>query len=374
MRATGSVGLPMVEYVEETFYNLVCEKAKKMLSSCDYEREYDKNGLNKIIPMSNLFYNHEYEFLLRIDQEKYCFLLFKVNEETYISLRGTKCYQHNFKYHSENFKKFESNVEYLTVEYVTLYSSDINQRTHIEYLVEVNKQSIILDVPSISIEMITSNEFTTKQLKIKNISGDLFDNYEDDFKNVDELIINRLRNDSGLVLLYGEPGCGKTYYIRSLIHKLGKDRKFLFIPPNMVDILSSPKFVGFLINREKTTLIIEDAERAIIDRNSNESSSISVSNLLNISDGIMSDFLDVNIIATFNSDKKNIDSALLRDGRLIAEYKFGKLNIDKTNYLLNKLDKNFISDKPMTVAEIYNINNELHRISATNKKIGFIHA
>ena len=159
-----------------------------------------------------------------------------------------------------------------------------------------------------------------------------------------------------------------------MIHKLGKDRKFLFIPPNMVDILSSPKFVGFLINREKTTLIIEDAERAIIDRNSNESSSISVSNLLNISDGIMSDFLDVNIIATFNSDKKNIDSALLRDGRLIAEYKFGKLNIDKTNYLLNKLDKNFISDKPMTVAEIYNINNELHRISATNKKIGFIHA
>ena len=58
----------------------------------------------------------------------------------------------------------------------------------------------------------------------------------------------------------------------------------------------------------------EDAEKVIGDRQ-NSGSSVGVSNLLNLSDGILGDILNIHVIATFNMDKERIDSALLRKGR-----------------------------------------------------------
>ena len=86
-------------------------------------------------------------------------------------------------------------------------------------------------------------------------------------------------------------------------------------------------------------------------RNSNDSS---VSNLLNISDGLLADFLNVQIICTFNSSLTLVDSALMRKGRLIAKYEFGKLSAGKAQRLSNHLGFDTIINKPMTVAEISN--------------------
>ena len=61
------------------------------------------------------------------------------------------------------------------------------------------------------------------------------------------------------------------------------------------------------------------------------------------------------IIATFNCDLTKIDSALLRKGRLIANYEFGKLDIESSKILSEKLG--YPGDQitePMTLAEIYN--------------------
>ena len=43
-----------------------------------------------------------------------------------------------------------------------------------------------------------------------------------------------------------------------------------------------------------------------------------MSDLLNISDGLLADFLHVQVICTFNHPLSMVDSALLRKGRLIA--------------------------------------------------------
>lgn len=48
-----------------------------------------------------------------------------------------------------------------------------------------------------------------------------------------------------------------------------------------------------------SVLIVEDAENIIMDRRQNSSSS--VSNLLNISDGLLADFLNVQLVFTFNN-------------------------------------------------------------------------
>ena len=61
------------------------------------------------------------------------------------------------------------------------------------------------------------------------------------------------------------------------------------------------------------------------------------------------------IIATFNCDLKSIDPALLRKGRLIANYEFNALDVESAKTLSDKLG--FGTDGvtgPMTLAEIFN--------------------
>lgn len=95
-----------------------------------------------------------------------------------------------------------------------------------------------------------------------------------------------------------------------------------------------------------------------------------ITNLLNISDGLLADFLNVQIICTFNSSVAFIDSALMRKGRLIANYEFGKLSREKAQRLSHHLGlKNTILE-PMTIAEIANPNEKTQPVSRT-EVIGF---
>ncbi len=193
-----------------------------------------------------------------------------------------------------------------------------------------------------------------RRIETKKTKLDLDRFYEDDFKEVDELIQKRLKqkNDKGIVLLHGLPGTGKTTYLRYLIGKIKK--RVLFLSPNVAGNLMNPDFIDLLIDNPNTILIIEDAENILMDRNfSNDSS---VSNLLNISDGLLADFLNVQLICTFNSSLTMVDNALMRKGRLIAKYEFGKLSVVKSQRLSDYFGFKNIITKPMTVAEISNQN------------------
>jgi hypothetical protein len=187
-----------------------------------------------------------------------------------------------------------------------------------------------------------------RSMEIKRTKLDLNLFYEDDFKAVDEAIQERLckKEDKGIVLLHGLPGTGKTTYLRYLIGCIKK--RVLFVSPNIAKNLMNPE----LIDNPNTVVIIEDAEHIIMDRSTSGGSS--VSNLLNISDGLLADFLNVQLICTFNSSLTMIDSALLRKGRLIAKYEFGKLSKEKAQALSNHLGFDTIISKPMTIAEVTN--------------------
>ena len=195
-------------------------------------------------------------------------------------------------------------------------------------------------------------DLKTMEIKRTKLDIDLF--YKDDFKEVDELIRKRLKqkNDKGIVLLHGLPGTGKTTYLRYLIGKIKK--RVLFLSPNVAGNLMNPEFIDLLIDNPNTVVIIEDAENIIMDRKITNDSA--VSNLLNISDGLLADFLNVQLICTFNSSLTMIDSALLRKGRLIAKYEFGKLSVAKAQKLSDHLGFNKVITKPLTLAEITNQN------------------
>jgi hypothetical protein len=212
------------------------------------------------------------------------------------------------------------------------------------------------------------NKLELKGMEIKKTKLDLDLFYGTGFATTDEVIRKRLNKekDKGIVLLHGLPGSGKTTYLRYLIGMIGK--RILILSPSVAGNLMNPDFIELLIKNPNTVLIIEDAENVVMDRK--HSSGSSVSNLLNISDGLLADFLNVQLICTFNNSLTLIDSALLRKGRLIAKYEFGKLTVAQSQRLSNHLGFDTTITRPMTVAEIANQHEQQHE-AAQPEGIGF---
>ena len=204
--------------------------------------------------------------------------------------------------------------------------------------------------------------------------------YNDDFPHEDKKIRSFIENEGkgGLVILHGEKGTGKTTYIRNLITTF-PNRKFVFVTPDLISSLGTPAFTTFINTLENHVIILEDCENAIRDRRSTGANA-AVSTLLNMSDGLLADDLGIKFICTFNEDIKDIDSALLRKGRLVSKYEFKPLTLEKTNALLEHLylerlketsnnpegeidDKSIpISNKGLTLADIYNFEEDSYEI------------
>lgn len=219
----------------------------------------------------------------------------------------------------------------------------------------------------------TQHGFQKQSFAVKKRNINLEDNYNEDFPDISKDIITKLndRKKTGLVILHGEPGTGKTTYIRYLASKLKRD--IIFISPDMVHHITSPEFIPFLLSNSNCILIIEDAEPALQSR-VGDGRSGAVSNILNMTDGLLSDCLNISIVATFNTTTKDIDKALLRKGRLLKEYKFDKLEPNKAQSLLNKIGcKDATAKEPMSLAEIYfygDENTKDHNLGNT-RKVGF---
>jgi len=243
--------------------------------------------------------------------------------------------------------------------------SQINFKAFDSVILKKDRNSNIHLVKS-EMGTLDTEEYT---LEVNDIDIEL--HYGKEFVKTHDKIVTRLRKnrDKGIILLHGVAGSGKTNYLKYLT-KLITNKDILFIPPSMAESLSEPAIIPFLMEKKNSILIIEDAEKVIGDRETNGSAA-GVSNILNLTDGILGDCLNIQIIATFNMQREKIDTALLRKGRLIAEHKFNALSVEETNKLLTHLNKNHISDKPLTLAEIYNIDEDEIRITKQKANIGF---
>jgi len=190
-------------------------------------------------------------------------------------------------------------------------------------------------------------------------------NYNEDFTPINKLIIEKLsvENSKGLVLLHGLPGTGKTTYIRYLINNLKK--RIIYIPPTLTNVIADPELIKFFIIYSNSILVIEDAENVLMKRNSNSSQAIA--NILNLSDGLLSDCTNIQIVATFNTELLNIDTALLRKGRLITKYEFKQLDEKRALKLSKKLGVKI--DGKHTLADIYNASDK--SFTKKTRKIGF---
>lgn len=193
----------------------------------------------------------------------------------------------------------------------------------------------------------------TRSLKVPKADVDLSKNYNEDLCQLHKSLLTQLRSNdkSGLHLFHGNPGTGKSTYIRHLIRSMNK--RVVFIPPSLAGNFDAPQLANLLMAHSNAIFVIEDAEELLISRDQGRNSSISM--LLNLTDGLLGESLGIQFIATFNTDLSNIDKALLRKGRLLSRYEFKPLSVDRSRTLMEELGNPIHQvNKPMTLADIYN--------------------
>ena len=201
------------------------------------------------------------------------------------------------------------------------------------------------------------------------LDGDLdYDVYNEGFEDVHKKIVHSIDKDkNGLYLLYGKPGTGKSTYIRHLIKACStEDRKFIYVPCKLFDVLTDPNSLSFLMRNRGNVFIIEDCENLVTVDEGIRSDSIT--DLLNMTDGLLSDALNIKIICTFNTDYEKIDEALLRPGRCRCKYEFDLLDKDRANKVAEKFNLQKV-EKDITLAELFNPEESF--VEEKKKRIGF---
>lgn len=180
----------------------------------------------------------------------------------------------------------------------------------------------------------------------------LEEQYNDDFIPEDEKISAFVKKEkSGIIILHGEKGTGKSTYINHLINS-NPEKQFVYFPSALVPLLGEPSFTDFFPRLKDSILILEDCEDALRSREA-AGGNRAVNQLLNLSDGLLKS-LGIKFICTFNAPPEEIDEALLRKGRLFSKYEFRKLDADKSSALLTKVyGKEIKTSVPMSLADIY---------------------
>lgn len=272
----------------------------------------ERNFFTEVLPAEDEFVINDKMFV-KITDDIYCgYIVVDRRHENSITSEVSFFYKEE-----ENFKQIQKIVEELNSCIINFDEEESN-----------NLNTIALSSTSgLEIEPVDMSDFDSDNF-------DLFYSKRT-LKDINKLIKEIKKSPKGLSILYGERGTGKTSVINQLASKLG--RIVIFIPNNMIEhTISNPEFRKFLKRYSKPVIVVDDCEMMFNDYFSK--SNMFVNNLLQMTDGFLSDSMEVNVVAMFNVDNEDeIDHSLLESNNLLSVIEFSELSEEEANDLAEHL-------------------------------------
>jgi hypothetical protein len=174
------------------------------------------------------------------------------------------------------------------------------------------------------------------------------------------LILNTLaKKCAGIHLLRGDPGTGKTSFIRYLIATLRTTHRFYFLPSYEYSRVGNGTLIEFFHHEQdkhrnlQFVVVMEDAEAVLMPRKVD--TGFSVSAMLNLADGLLGEGLNLQFICTVNCELAELDAAIVRPGRLRTTRDFRLLTHSEAIELAQHCGLPVpLQRREYSLAEIYN--------------------
>jgi len=142
-----------------------------------------------------------------------------------------------------------------------------------------------------------------------------------------------LKSQSQILVLFGEPGTGKTSFIRDMICEMGLNA---LISYDLKVLTSDHTFIEYLTSDIFDLIVVEDADDLLTSSRSENNKVIS--KILNVSDGIIKLPKKKMIFTTNLRDVSEIDNAVYRLGRCFDVVNFRKLDHVEAQSVADALD------------------------------------
>lgn len=163
---------------------------------------------------------------------------------------------------------------------------------------------------------------------------DIFYNTETS-KSIKKLRKNIDNKKNKITIFCGDRGLGKTNATKFVINNT--DRVSIFIPNNLVDhSINNPDFMTLATRYGKVLLIIDDVE--FLTNSQFSKMNYFTSNLIQLTESLMSEQWDIHILLVFNTQKNMIDQNLLDCNSLENVIEFSPLTTEQANELRDHLN------------------------------------
>jgi len=189
-------------------------------------------------------------------------------------------------------------------------------------------------------------------------------------ENFDSYIDNFINGNENILILYGVPGTGKTRFIREIIKRMnikyypkrpssddtyGHRGRMIVTCTNSTEVINDDKFYFSYLCGSSRLMILEDADYNIMTNRKDGNDNLN--KLLFTADGLIP--TNKKIIISTNLTMKNIDDAIVRNGRCYDVLKTRELSRDEIETFINKYNEHY--NKQILLSDI--IHNDENTLS-----------
>jgi len=211
-----------------------------------------------------------------------------------------------------------------------------------------------------------------------NLYADLFKdieiNYDTKIQETSNSLIEEIISGEQIgktIILSGNPGTGKSYWIKSFAREIRNGFYPVIIPQAndfFYGVNNYYSVIDYFSEEKKLLFIFEDVGN-LFCTSARERQPQAVSTMLNITDGIIGKGREDIFLFTFNEKIEELDKAIVRPGRCLAQMYFNPFNADEAREWVKSKELDCqIEEKEYTLADLYMMLLDATKIEAPKRK------